>query len=296
MIGMADGLRLRSGYFDDRAAFRALADLLRETFGIDIGQLDRLGGPDPSAMPFGYFDAAGRCVANFSAFSMPLLVGGRAVRAAGYQSGAVRPEYRGRGLYRDLMRRAFEWAEAAGFELGILLTDKPALYEPYGFRVVEQHVFQGPVPEKTPAKECRSLSVEDDRDVLLMRSLLAERVPVSNRFAVAEHSEAFLLNACFDPAIRLSHMPERNVIVAWRVEGATIHLLDIVGKTIPPTGEIIAALGTDAVDLVVRFPHDRLDWTGEPARYDGACALMIKGDPGIPPDLGPIMLSPMAEF
>ena len=222
MIGMADGLRLRSGYFHDRAAFQALADLLRETFGIDIGQLDRLGGPDPSAVPFGYFDEAGRCVANFSAFSMPLLVGDRVVRAAGYQSGAVRPEYRGRGLYRDLMRRAFGWAEAAGFELGILLTDKPALYEPYGFRVVEQHVFHGPAPEKTPAKECHSLSIADDKDVLLMRSLLAERVPVSNRFAVAGHSREFLLKACFDPAIRLSHLRQdrhRHQMVQKSVDG-----------------------------------------------------------------------------
>jgi GNAT superfamily N-acetyltransferase len=59
---------------------------------------------------------------------MPLVVNGRVVRAAGYQSGAVRPDYRGQGLYRTLMKRAFDWAERGGFEAGILLTDKPGLY------------------------------------------------------------------------------------------------------------------------------------------------------------------------
>lgn len=214
-----DSLELRSGYFHDAQAFRALADLLRDTFGIDISVLDRLGGPDPTSMPFGYFDNVGRCVANFSSFSMPLIVDGSMVLAAGYQSGAVRPEYRGRGLYRDLMRRAFDWTDKQGFELGILLTDKPDLYRSYGFRTVAQHCFSGKLPPGEGARVCRHLSMENAGDVELIRSILVERMPVSERFAVVGHIAEFLLNACFDPSIRLSHMPGEDAVIAWKQSG-----------------------------------------------------------------------------
>lgn len=120
-------LTFRQDYFGDPAAFAGLVALLHETFGIDVSLQDRFGGPDPTSMPFAYFDESGICVANLSAFSMPMMVDGRLVKAAGFQSGAVRPQWRGQGLYRDLMRRAFSWCDAQGFELGLLLTDKPAL-------------------------------------------------------------------------------------------------------------------------------------------------------------------------
>lgn len=170
---MDEELTFRSDYVGDRAAFLALADLLRDTFDIDISLLDRLGGPDPTAMPFGYFDPAGTCVANFSAFEMPLVVDGRRVLAVGYQSGAVRPAYRGKGLYRALMRRAFAWAEALDFELAILLTDKPDLYEQYGFRSVEQHFFSGAAPERPRPTSVRPLMLDDVDDVRLIRHVLA---------------------------------------------------------------------------------------------------------------------------
>ena len=73
---MSKGLELRTGYFCDRPSFLALAGLLQDIFDIDIALLDRFGGPDLTATPFGYFDSDGRCVANFSAFSMPLVVDG----------------------------------------------------------------------------------------------------------------------------------------------------------------------------------------------------------------------------
>ncbi len=38
--------------------------------GVDIGPLDALGGHDRSNMPSAYFDAEGRCVANFAAFNL----------------------------------------------------------------------------------------------------------------------------------------------------------------------------------------------------------------------------------
>jgi predicted N-acetyltransferase YhbS len=293
---MADQLQFRSDYFGDRAAFKALVDLLFDTFEIDIGQLDRMGGPDPTSMPFGCFDETGRCVANFSAFSTPLVIDGRRVRAVGYQSGAVRPEYRGQGLYRDLMRRAFAWAKAQGFELGILLTDKPGLYTPYGFRVVEQHMFRGAMPSATAAPQCRHLSIENDADVTLIRSVLAGRMPVSERFAITGQIEEFLLNACFDPSIRLSHMPDHDAIIAWRADDGALHLLDIASRNIPTLSQIVSALPTGAERVAVYFPTDRLDWNGEAGRYEGACELMVTGDVGALFHLGPFMLSPMADF
>lgn len=69
---MDAGLTLRSGYFGERFDFLALADLLKDTFEIDIAVLDRFGGPDSSAMPFGLFDEDGRCQAG-SQLSPPLV-------------------------------------------------------------------------------------------------------------------------------------------------------------------------------------------------------------------------------
>lgn len=293
-----EGLKLRIGYFDDRRSFRALADLLRDIFDIDIGLLDGFGGPDPTSMPFGYFDAAGRCVANFSAVSMPLIIGGRPVRAVGYQSGAVRPDYRGRGLYRDLMRRAFAWSHEQGFELGLLLTDQPALYHPYGFRSMPQHAFRGPTPAATRAAAgARALSAEDTDDIHLVRRLLAGREPVSTIFAIAGHTVEFLLNASFDPDVRLSHLPHYDAVVAWKVVDDAFRLLDVVAAEVPPLAGIVGALDVKQTEMLVCFPPDRIDWPeGRPAPYAGACELMIAPMRSAALPAGPFMLSPMAEF
>jgi GNAT superfamily N-acetyltransferase len=291
-------LHLKTGYLGERPAFLALVDLLRDIFDIDIGRLDGFGGPDLAAMPFGYFDPEGRCVANFTAFPMPLMIEGRIVRAVGYQSGAVRPDYRGRGLYRDLMGRAFAWAQLEGFELGLLLTDKPALYRPYGFEVVAQHVFRGLAPQpSTPQPPAWRLSLTSSDDIALVRRLLAERQPVSNHFSIAGHQTEFLLNACFDDDIRLSHLPGSDAIAAWRVEEDALHLLDIVAARVPPLADIAGALQQVSSQCVVHFPPDRLDWPlGRPESHTGFCDLMVA--PMAETHLPAITfaLPPMAEF
>lgn len=288
------GLVFRQDYFHDSVALAGLVDLLRDIFLIDVSLLDQFGGPDPSSMPFGYFDAAGVCVANFSAFSMPVVIDGRPVKAAGFQSGAVRPQWRGRGLYRDLMRKAFGWTDEQDFELGLLLTDKPVLYEPYGFRTVPQHRFAGgPPPVLAPQGAATALTLPHEGP--LIKALLLQRAPVSQRFAVTAQAEMFLLNACLDPDIRLSHLAERDVVAAWKLEGSCLTLLDVAGRSIPPLGVLIAALGLRPERIEVCFPPDRLEWNGTPQPYQGYTVLMARGMAAERlPDT--IMLSPMAEF
>jgi GNAT superfamily N-acetyltransferase len=291
------GLVLRQNYFSDPSAFAALSDLLQHTFGINISLQNAFGGPDPTSMPFGYFDEAGRCVANFSAFTMPLMIDGRAVKAAGYQSGAVREEFRGKGLYRDLMRRAFDWAAESGHEIGILLTDKPSLYEPYGFQSVPQHRFSGPMPKTATGRRApRPLDVNNGEDIALLSQLLDNRQPVSEQFAPARQKEMFLLNCHFDADIRLTLVEELNCVAAWKIaDGGALQLLDLVCANIPPAERIVSALDAEATRLEAFFPIDRLDWDGAAEPYKGYCDLMISG---LPADALPeiFMLSPMAEF
>ena len=293
---MIEGLELRTGYFDHRESFLALAGLLQDIFDIDIALLDGFGGPDLTAMPSGYFDAEGRCVANFSGFSMPLVVDGRLVRAAGYQSGAVRPDYRGKGLYRDLMQRAFDWADRQGFEAGLLLTDKPDLYRPYGFEVVPQHLFRGPMPAIQGKTDARLLSLDDNGDLALVRAILERRCDVSRRFAVRRATKTFLLNCCFDPDIRLTHLPGLDAVVAWKQEGEIFRLFDVVTGEMPSLAALVGALGPEAETVEVLFPTDRLDWEGEAVPYRGFCDLMVRvGRVNPVPDLA-FMLAPTADF
>lgn len=294
---MLQTLTLRQGYIGDPAAFLALADLLQDSFGIDISFQMNLGGPDPTSMPFGYFDPSGRCVANFSAFSMPLVVKGRAVRAAGYQSGAVRPDYRGQGLYGTLMKRAFNWAEREGFEAGVLLTDKPGLYEPYGFRTVPQFKFQGVVPRAGfPSSLARDLDLKQEADLHITQMALEARQPVSEIFSVVRQKEMFLLNARLDPEIRLSLLAEDDAVIAWKPQGETsLEILDVAARHIPPLTHIMASLGASFERAEVFFPMDRLGWEGVAIPHQSDCVLMVRGLE--PASLAqPLMLSPMADF
>lgn len=294
-LGRDHGLTLRQDYFDDPSAWNALVDLLQDTFSIDVSILDQFDGPDRTSMPFGYFDADGRCVANFSAFSMPMIINGRVVKAAGYQSGAVRPEWRKRGLYRDLMQRAFAHTATEGYELDLLLTDKPALYERYGFRILPQHIFvaQTPTLQKSDLS-ARQLSLEAPDDLRLIKTLLQDRQPASAQFAVVRQMEMFLLNASFNAAIRLTALGD-DTVVAWTFDGATFWLLDIVGTAIPSLATIVSALDIEPERIEICFSPDRLDCEISLEPYEGYTILMVRGKAAAD-IVGPLMLSPMAEF
>ena len=294
-LGRDHGLTLRQDYFDDPSAWNALVDLLQDTFSIDVSILDQFDGPDRTSMPFGYFDADGRCVANFSAFSMPMIINGRVVKAAGYQSGAVRPEWRKRGLYRDLMQRAFAHTATEGYELDLLLTDKPALYERYGFRILPQHIFvaQTPTLQKSDLS-ARQLSLDAPDDLRLIKTLLQDRQPASAQFAVVRQMEMFLLNASFNSAIRLTALGD-DTVVAWTFDGATFWLLDIVGTAIPSLATIVSALDIEPERIEICFSPDRLDCEVSLEPYEGYTMLMVRGKAAAD-IVGPLMLSPMAEF
>lgn len=298
MTGNRAGLTYREDYFDDPGGWAAVKALLLTVFDVDVSPLNRMGGRDRTLMSSAWFDGSGRCVANLSAFAMPLLIDGRPVDAAGLQSGAVLPEYRGRGLFRDLLRRTLQRCEERGFEAIILYTDKPELYARHGFAVLPEHRFVGPAPAPAAVDakpSARVLDMADAGDLSLLRDLLEAREPVSSRFAVCRNTQTFLLNTALVEDVTLSFLPEFPAVVAWRQQraGETFTLLDVVGTRIPTLAGILQALALQPQRVAVLFPPDRMAWTGDSLAEDGDLRFMMRGGP-VP--TGPFRLSPMAEF
>ena len=290
------GLTFRQDYFADPAGWRALVDLLQDTFHIDIGVLDGLGGMEPSSMPFGWFDADGALAANLSAFSMPMKVNGKLLKVAALQSGAVRPAYQSKGLYRDVMQKAFAWIDANDFDLAMLYTDKPAMYEPYGFKTVPVHKFTGPAPQPGPATPARALDMDRSADVTLLADLINSRAPASNVFSPLSHPAMFLVNAFWDRSITLTLLEAHGAVAAWRrSESGAFHLLDVAGPAIPSLAAILGALSQNPTAVECFFSPDRLDWAGAAVIDENRLPFMLRGDLSLLPPQ-PFALTPMADF
>ncbi|ARM10637.1 GCN5-related N-acetyltransferase protein [Rhizobium phaseoli Brasil 5] len=291
------GLTFRQDYFGDPAGWAALVRLLQDIFGIDIDPLQQLGGPDASSMPFGWFDAEGELAANLSAFALPLVLNGRIVHAAGLQSGAVRPPWRGRGLYRDLTAKALDWCERQGFEAVILYTDKPSLYEPYGFRAIPLHRYVGtaPTPE-IDAIPARPLLPAIADDLALLQMLLKARSPVSTTLSVTANAAMFLINTQLDADVRISFLEDCQAVISWKMDGTgRFSLLDVVAAEIPSLAAILGGLDIASATVEVLFRPDKLGWTGAPQPFEGGTTLMLRGLGDDAPHF-PAMLSPMADF
>src|SRR4051812_38428398 len=116
-------LDFRSDYAHSRDGLSELTRLVYDVFDVDISPLDRLGR-DPSIVAFGWW-LGNELVANISLYERRLWLMGEQVAAFGVQFVGVRPEWRGKGLFRDLMWRALSYADAR-VDLVILATDTPS--------------------------------------------------------------------------------------------------------------------------------------------------------------------------
>lgn len=266
----------------------ALKRLIGDIFDLDVTPLDRLGH-DPSVVSFGWW-RDGDLVANVSLYRQSLLLMGERVDAFGVQSVATRPEWRRRGLFRDLMTRALAYADAR-CRLVLLTTDTPALYRPLGFRAIAETAFAGPVEPRGCPPDYRRLSLASDVDLALVLDLFRRRAPVSDICAATDHPALFLLKAATEETIALIHLPGLDAVVAVETpEPDVLVLRDIVAPAIPPLAAIAAALGGSATRARVLLTPDKLGWTPTETTQ-AASGWMARGP--YAPEGQPIMLTTM---
>lgn len=267
-------LQFRSDYAHSRQGLSELTRLIDDVFEVDVSPLDRMGH-DPSIVAFGWW-LGDELVANVSLFERRLWLMGEQVRGFGVQSVAVRPEWRGKGLFRDLMERALDFADARA-DLVVLGTATPDLYTPFGFRQLTETTFSAGLAPKQARPGYRILTLAENRDLAFLKDLFARRSPVSLLASACDDPALFMLKAVTTPEIELIHLPDLDAIVAVEGRhGPSMTLLDIVASTIPSLDAIVSALGYAGERIEVHLTPDRLSWAPEQeARVDNG--HMVRG-------------------
>lgn len=278
---------------------RAIFDLLDTSFdrlSERIRIADALGAPwHAHSTPFVRF-VGDIAVTHVGVMAVPVRVEGRQAVIGGIHAVCTRPECRRRGHFREVMDEALEHCDAR-YAATWLFTSRPQLYEPFGFRVVAEHVFSTAAhTTDATAPPFERLRADRKDHVDLLRRLLAARTPVSHVLAVTDPGWLFLMNEAFDSRglARLHCAADLDVVVAYEVRGSELHVLDIAGLRIPPLLEMLERISGRFDRVVLHFVPDRLDGSSwEPRPSAARDLLMVRGT--IPVADRPLCVPPLGR-
>ena len=243
--------------------------------------------------PFVRWDG-GRPLTVVGVLRMPMRVNGRDVELAGIHGVCTRASHRGLGHFRTAITEALRFAETFS-ETAILWTEQPAIYEPFGFRRVQERISTLDVDAPPLAGGARRLDLDRPGDLELLRSMLASREPVSDRLATREPGWHFVIDLALHGSLAppLVHLPELDAIVLAEDRGRALRIHDVVAPRLPALHAIVAHLGGAPWGVELALTPDRLcARTPESVPHDATDVLMVRGPLDVAP---PIALSTMVR-
>ncbi len=218
-----------------------------------------------------------RVLSHVGVIELSLIVLGEKTAVGSIHGVATHPDYRRRGHYRQVIEEALHYC-AQRYPTQILTTEHPEYFEPFGFRVVQEHGFTV-TPQSTQRRDgLRLLDPHDVQDIALLHRLLETRTPVSQVVGVINEKAVF----CFNEGSRpLYYAADLDVILCLEQEGTCLRLLDVVGPHIPPLAAIVERVPHPVEEVAICFSPDRLAVTAEAKPYlfdhDGPSYLMVRG-------------------
>jgi predicted N-acetyltransferase YhbS len=240
---------------------------------------------EEASTPF-IHEEGGEIVSHVGLLPLPLLFLGREVEIGGIHAVATHPAHRRRGHYRRLMEEALAFAGERYATLQ-LTTAAPALYTPFGFRIVEEHRFVGALAKPASAWGMRPLDLSRPDELSRLTRLLDARTPVSERLGAVRERAVFLFNEARRP---IYYADDLDIALSLELAGGVLRLFDVVAEEIPPLSEISARVGAALSGVEVYFSPDKLGAALRPERHalGGDDNLMVRGP--YPPEPLPVML------
>jgi predicted N-acetyltransferase YhbS len=258
-MGVTPKLEFRSRYWGDHRARGAFKAFVLEIHGLNLTEWEEAGYWDDRYTPFSYF-LGDRVVASVCIYLLDAVVEGEATRLVQISGVGTDPDFRRRGLNRELTELGLEWAR--GRHSGVFLfADEGAIpyYERCGFEARTEYVARAPLPPYAARPGAVMLDPGDESDRAKLYELAQRRAPVSERLSLGS-PELVLFHALGPLRRHAFEIPELGCVVFCERNGSLLRILDVVGETIPPLdklGPFLVKPGDEEVELCF-FP-DRLE-------------------------------------
>lgn len=264
----------------DRAALYGLFDIIWKGMARKLEDAARFGWRwDAITTPF-VSRAEGRPVSHVGVMDMPVRLGGRDLRVAGVHAVCTQPAHRRQGHFRAAMEEALAFIDAH-WRTAKLHSDKPWLYEPFGFRVVPQHRFH--VERSGPPGRGRRVT---EADLPAVHALLASRTPVSDLFSATDPGWLFGIDEVLWSG-GLNHLvllDAPHALIACEVVDGVLRVYDAVAPELPSLDAVLTAAPAAFRTVELWMPVDRLAPGAHPSPYPPGDLLMVRGEwPQLPP-------------
>lgn len=270
----------KRSFSEDPSLSNKLFNLLETAFpGIGISRAAETGRMlgaawEDASTPFirFYNDIA---VTHVGVLEIPMQIMGQTVTVGGIHGVCTHPEFRRRGYYREVMTELLDYC-ASRYDTLMLTTAQPEFYQPFGFRVVKEHIFRTKSDSTGWLNGFRLLNTSDPNDLKLLHRLLETREPVSNIVGILDEKAVFFVNEGTRP---LHYAADLDLIVSMEIENTQLKLFDLVAKKICDLDSILERIPQRIEEVITYFSCDRLggDFQAFSHVFEGDSLLMVRG-------------------
>ncbi|WP_234123509.1 GNAT family N-acetyltransferase [Clostridium hydrogenum] len=171
-----------------------------------------------------------KVIANVSINKMELIIDGQKKKALQLGTVMTQPEYRKKGLSRELISHIIEEYKDE-YDLIYLLANDSVLnfYPKFGFKKVDETSYKL-VAKDVEKKESaiRKLNTEDEEDKKIIKRLVNLRQPISKAFGVCNDIWPLLVYCFYEFKDDLYYLEDEDTIVILQRENEIVNIYDIV--------------------------------------------------------------------
>ncbi|HDR6312986.1 TPA: GNAT family N-acetyltransferase [Bacillus cereus] len=200
-----------------------------------------------------------KAIANVAAFSLPLLVNGERINAAGIQSVMTHPNFRRQGLMTQLMSKMLEEIDKK-CECILLFTEIPELYVSFGFKVVQEYLMTIPYDKKNNNDSLlRKLDYYNEENRQLIQETIDSSQRLSNKFSTSNFQSSFYLNM-YDAKWneKLYYSEKLDALIVYEVNNEKLKLYGVFAPVLPVLDEICGEISERFTEIEFYFSPDQL--------------------------------------
>ncbi|OFD61095.1 acetyltransferase [Bacillus mycoides] len=200
-----------------------------------------------------------KVIANVAAFSLPLLINGEKINAAGIQSVMTHPNFRRQGLMTRLLNKMIEEIDKQ-FECAFLFTETPELYKSFGFQIVQEYLMTVSYENKSDKdSQLKKLDFYNEEDRQLINEIIENSQRLSNMFSTLNYQPSFYLNM-YDLKWneKLYYSKKLDAMIVYEVENEKLKLYGVFAPVLPILDELCEEISESFTEIEFYFCPDQL--------------------------------------